>query len=98
MLRKNKEVAEAAGTGGKTRREEVKPGGLAGDFVERNCTEWSGLSGSWLLRGSILCVTYCEPGTVHKVQLGRQAHTVILYLQLDFCSSTEVGAAIFGAH
>lgn len=50
MLRKNKEVAEAAGTRGKTRREEVKPGGLAGDFVERNCIEWSGLSGSWQLR------------------------------------------------
>lgn len=42
--------------------------------------------------GSILCVTYCEPGTVHKVQLGRQAHTQLYSgLQLDFCSSTEVG-------
>lgn len=35
--------------------------------------------------GPILCVTCCEPGTVHKVQLGEAGpYTVILWIAVIF--------------
>lgn len=99
VSRESGEVAEAPGTGGKTRRRRSQYPELQPEvWWNRNGTELPGLSGSWLLNIPTYVLTYCEPRIAHKVQVGRQTHPQLhSSAQVEFCSRNGEGTVIFGA-